>query len=139
MKLVEAIIVLLVGVVVFITGMNMMSSGLKKATGKSVKRLFKKTQNSSIVGLGIGLVVTALIQSSAATSVMSIGFINAGVMSVFQGVSIMMGAYIGTTMTGILVSLSSFNITVFLIAFAVIGLVLMFFKKQKWRGTCCVI
>ena len=131
MELAAAIITLLVGITVFIVGMNMMSSGLKKATGKSVRKLFKKTQNSSIVGLGIGVVITALIQSSAATSVMTIGFINAGVMTIFQGVSIMMGAYIGTTATGILVSLSSFNISIFLIAFAVIGLVLMFFKNKK--------
>ena len=131
MELATAIIALLVGVTVFITGMSMMSSGLKKATGKGVKRLFKKTQNSAIAGLGIGMIVTALIQSSAATSVMTIGFINAGVMTVFQGVAVMMGAYIGTTATGILVSLSSFSISAFLTAFAFIGLVLMFFKNQK--------
>lgn len=131
MELFGAIVALLVGVTIFITGMNMMSGGLKKATGKGIKTLFKKTQNSSIICLGIGTLVTAIIQSSAATSVMAIGFINAGVMTIFQGVATMMGAYIGTTATGILVSLSSFNISVFLTAFAFVGLVLMFFKNPK--------
>lgn len=134
MELAEKIITLLVGVAVFITGMNMMSAGLKKATGKSLKNFFKKTQNNSFIGLGIGAGVTALIQSSAATCVIVVGFINAGVMSLAQGISVMMGSYIGTTITGVLVSLSSFNISMFLIAFAFIGVVMMFFKNEKVKN-----
>ena len=131
MDLVTAIITLLVGIAIFITGMNMMSSGLKKIAGKGVRKLFKKVSNSPVTGLGLGALVTAIIQSSAATSVMVIGFLNAGVMSIFLGVSIMMGAYIGTTMTGILVSFSSFDFSKYLVLFAVIGVILMFFKNPR--------
>ena len=131
MELALAIVTLLVGIAIFITGMNMMSSGLKKIAGKGVRKLFKKVSNSSVTGLGIGALVTAIIQSSAATSVMVIGFLNAGVMSIFLGVSIMMGAYIGTTMTGILVSFSSFSFSEFLVLFAVVGVILMFFKNPR--------
>ena len=107
MDITTAIITLLVGSAVFITGMNMMSSGLKKATGKSLKRIFKKTESNSFACFGIGAGVTALIQSSAATCVLAVGFINAGVMSLFQGMNIMLGSFVGTTITGLLVSLSS--------------------------------
>ena len=128
--MVTSIIALLVGAAVFIVGMNMMSSGLKKSTGRGVKKLFKKIQNNRFAGFGIGTAVTALIQSSAATGVMVIGFIGAGAMTVFQGACIILGAYVGTTATGLLASLSSFDISKYLLILAVIGVVLMFFKKE---------
>ena len=129
-----AIISLLVGAAVFIVGMNMMSSGLKKSTGPGLRRLLKKIRNNRFAGLGIGAAVTALIQSSAATSVMAIGFINAGAMTIFQGVCIILGAYIGTTVTGLLASLSSFNVSAYFVLLAVIGVVLMFIKKEKIKN-----
>ena len=129
-KLILSIITLLVGAAVFIVGMNMMSSGLKKSTGRGVKRLFKRIQSNRFAGFGIGTAVTALIQSSAATGVMVIGFISAGVMTVFQGVSIILGAYVGTTATGLLASLSSVSISKYFVILAVIGVILMFFKKE---------
>lgn len=133
-EIIESIITLLVGAATFLVGMNLMSSGLKKSTGKSVKRLFKKTENNRFIGMGIGASATALIQSSAATSVMTIGFISAGVMTVFQGVSVILGAYLGTTVTGLLVSLSSLNISKYLLLVTVIGVVLMFFKKESLKN-----
>lgn len=128
------IVFLLVGAATFISGMNMMSGGLKKAVGKGVKSFFKKTKDNRIACLGVGASVTAIIQSSAATSVMAIGFINAGVMSIAQGVSIMMGAYIGTTVTGILASLSSFPFSTYLMLFAFVGIVMSFFEKPKVKA-----
>lgn len=130
MNLTTAIILLFVGSAAFLTGMQLMSSGLKKSTGRGVKRLFKKTQDNRIVGVGIGASVTALIQSSAATAVIVTGFINAGVMGIFQGLSIIMGAFLGTTITGLLVSLSSLNFSVYLMLFAFIGVVISFFKYK---------
>ena len=130
MNTVTAIILLLVGAAVFLTGMRLMSSGLQKATGKGVKTLFRKIQNNRFAGIGIGAVVTALIQSSAATAIMAIGFINAGVMSVFQGLSVIMGAFLGTTVTGLLVSLSSFNISIYFMLFAFVGVVMTFINKK---------
>ena len=129
-----AIITLLVGAAVFIVGMNMMSSGLKKSTGPGLRRLLKKIRNNRFAGLGIGTAVTALIQSSAATSVMAIGFINAGAMTIFQGVCIILGAYIGTTVTGLLASLSSFPISHYFILLAVLGVVMMFIKNEKVKN-----
>lgn len=132
--LATAIIFLFLGVTVFIVGMNLMSGGLKKATGKSLKKIFKKTQNSPFACLGIGSGVTALIQSSAATCVLTVGFINAGVMTLYQGVNIMLGSFIGTTVTGILVSLSSFSIGLYLALIAFVGIVMMFFNKEKVKN-----
>lgn len=132
--MIEGIIWLLVGAATFLVGMNMMSGGLKKSTGKSVKQLFKKTESNRYIGMGIGAATTALIQSSAATSVMTIGFVSAGVMSVFQGVSVILGAYIGTTVTGLLVSLSSLNISLYLLLVTVVGVVMMFIKKEQVKN-----
>ena len=134
MELAQSIILLLVGAAIFIIGMNMMSSGLKKSTGRGLRRLLKKVQNNRFACLGIGAASTALIQSSAATSVMAIGFINAGAMTVFQGVCIILGAYIGTTVTGLIASLSSFPISQYFILLAVIGVILMFFKKERIKN-----
>ena len=134
-EIVKNIVSLLVGVALFIAGMSIMSTGLKKVAGKSMKRLFNKIGNNRFASLGIGATVTALIQSSGATSVMAVGFINAGVMSIFQGICITLGAYIGTTITGLLVSLSSVpSISAFLPLTALIGVILTFFKKEKYKN-----
>ena len=133
-KLVTDIILLLVGAAVFIVGMNMMSSGLKKSTGRGVKKLFKRIQNNRFAGFGIGAAVTALIQSSAATGVMVVGFIGAGVMTICQAVCIILGAYVGTTVTGLIASLSSFDISSYFLILAVIGVILMFIKKEQVRN-----
>ena len=133
-KLITDLILILVGASVFIIGMNMMSSGLKKSTGRGLRRLLKKIRNNRFAGLGIGTAATALVQSSAATSIMAIGFINAGAMTIFQGVCIILGAYIGTTVTGLLASLSTFSFSSYFIILAVIGVILMFFKKERIKS-----
>ena len=120
-ELIKAIIYIFVGVSIFIVSMRIMSSGLNKISGKGLKRLFKKTQNNPLAGLGIGAVVTTAIQSSDATSCIVLGFINAGAMTIYQGLSIILGAYIGTTITGVLVSFSSFSLSIYLLLFAFIG------------------
>ncbi len=135
MELAKDIILLLVGLTVFMVGMEMMSAGMKKVAGKGLRGLFKKIGNNKLAGYGIGMSVTAIIQSSSATSVMVIGFLNAGIMTLLQGICIMLGAYVGTSATGLIVSLStlggagSFKLSAFLIGFAFIGLVMTFFKK----------
>ena len=133
-QLILSIITLFVGAAVFIVGMNMMSSGLKKSTGRGLKRLLKKIRNNRFACFGIGTTVTALVQSSAATGVMAIGFIAAGAMTVFQGVNIILGAYVGTTVTGLIASLSSISISKYFVILAVIGVVLMFFKKEMIKN-----
>ena len=129
MEIAKTIINLLVGLVVFVTGMNMMSHGLKASAGRFIRVLFKKIKNNKIAAAGIGAGTTALIQSSGATTVMVVGFLTAGALTFAQGFSIMLGAFLGTTVTGLFVSLSSLSFSAFLMATAFIGFVLGFFKN----------
>ncbi|MBQ4509726.1 MAG: Na/Pi cotransporter family protein [Clostridia bacterium] len=135
MELLKSLILLLAGVGVFIVGMNMMGDGLEKGAGGGLKRLLAKISNNRFAGVAIGTAVTGIIQSSSATSVMVIGLVNAGVMTLFQAVSIIMGANIGTTVTGLIVALSgskgaiSFSDVAILLAF--IGVMMMFVKNDR--------
>ncbi|MBQ7344062.1 MAG: Na/Pi cotransporter family protein [Clostridia bacterium] len=131
MQLIQSLIWLLAGVGVFIVGMNFMGDALEKSAGKGMKSLLEKISNNRFSGVGIGAGVTAIIQSSSATSVMVIGLVNAGVMTLMQATPIIMGANIGTTITGVLVALKNdyFNMAMYLLAFA--GVMMGFFKKEK--------
>ncbi len=134
------ILLLLAGVGVFIAGMNMLSGGLEKSAGSGLKKLLGKISNNRFAGVGVGAGVTAVIQSSSATSVMVIGFVNAGVISLMQATSIIMGANIGTTITGIIVSLKALPIDEVASAFAFVGVMMMFFKSEKVKqigGVLC--
>ena len=131
MTILEATLLLLAGIGVFIVGMNMLSGELEKSAGGGLKRLLGKISNNRFAGVGIGAGVTAIIQSSSATSVMVIGFVNAGIMSLVQATAIIMGANIGTTITGILVSLKSLPISDFAMVLAFIGVMMTFFKPEK--------
>lgn len=139
MELIASLIWLLAGVGVFIVGMNFMSEALEKSAGEGMKRLLSKISNNRFSGVGIGAGVTAIIQSSSATSVMVIGLVNAGVMTLMQATPIIMGANIGTTITGVLVALKNdyFNMLMYLSAFA--GVMMGFFKKEKIKiaGLLC--
>lgn len=130
-ELLESLIWLLAGVGIFIVGMNFMSEALEKSAGEGMKKLLGKISNNRFSGVGIGAGVTALIQSSSATSVMVIGLVNAGVMTLMQATPIIMGANIGTTITGVLVALKNdyFNMLMYLSAFA--GVMMGFFKKER--------
>ena len=131
LELLASLIWLLAGVGVFIVGMNFMSDALEKSAGGGMKRLLERISNNRFSGVGIGAGVTAIIQSSSATSVMVIGLVNAGVMTLMQATPIIMGANIGTTVTGVLVALKNdyFNMLMYLSAFA--GVMMGFFKKEK--------
>ena len=134
MELLKSLLLLLAGVGVFIVGMNMMGEGLEKGAGNGLKRLLGKISNSRLIGVGIGTAVTAIIQSSSATSVMVIGLVNAGVMTLFQAASIILGANIGTTVTGLIVALSgskgAISFSDIAITLAFIGVMMMFVKKN---------
>lgn len=133
-ELIKAIMYLLVGIAVLLCGMKMMSGGLKKSVGRGLRRFFRKTQNNPFAGMGIGASVTALVQSSDATAALVVGFVNAGAMTIYQGLSIILGAYIGTTATGVLASLSSLSISAYLLSLAFAGTVLMFFNNDKVKN-----
>ena len=132
-ELLGSLIWLLAGVGVFIVGMNFMSDALEKSAGGGMKRMLERISNNRFSGVGIGAGVTAIIQSSSATSVMVIGLVNAGVMTLMQATPIIMGANIGTTITGVLVALKNdyFNMLMYLAAFA--GVMMGFFKNEKVR------
>ena len=129
-EIVKNILMLLAGVGVFIAGMNMLSHELEKSSGSGLKKLLSKITGNRFAGVGIGAGVTAIIQSSSATSVMVIGFVNAGVMTLFQATSVILGANIGTTITGIIVSLKSLPIGEIAAALAFVGVMMTFFKKD---------
>ena len=139
MQLIESLIWLLAGVGVFIVGMNFMGDALEKSAGTGMKRMLEKISNNRFSGVGIGAGVTAIIQSSSATSVMVIGLVNAGVMTLMQATPIIMGANIGTTITGVLVALKNdyFNMAMYALAFA--GVMMGFAKKEKVKlaGLLC--
>ena len=130
MEIYECIISLLAGIGLFIAAMNMMSSNLQKVAGAGMRRLLGKITDNRFAGVGIGAVATMIIQSSTAITVMTIGFVNAETMNLHQATAIIMGANIGTTITGILASLQSLNLSIYLSFLAFIGVVLMFFKKD---------
>lgn len=139
MELLGCLIWLLAGVGVFIVGMNFMGDALEKSSGSGMKRLLGKICNNRFSGVGIGAGVTAVIQSSSATSVMVIGLVNAGVMTLMQATPVIMGANIGTTITGVLVALKNdiFNMIMYFLAFA--GVMMGFFNKEKIKiaGSLC--
>ena len=139
MALLGSLIWLLAGVGVFIVGMNFMGDALEKSAGSGMKKMLEKISNKRFSGVAIGAGVTAIIQSSSATSVMVIGLVNAGVMTLMQATPIIMGANIGTTITGMLVALKNdyFNMAMYLLAFA--GVMMGFSKKEKIKlaGLLC--
>lgn len=134
MVYITSVLILLSGIGVFIVGMNMLSKHLQQVAGKSMKKLIGKITKNRFLGVGIGALVTALIQSSAATTVMVIGFVNIGSMTLAQATSVIMGANIGTTVTGVLVSLSSFDVGLYASAFAFIGAMMMFISNDKVKN-----
>ncbi|HZJ57054.1 MAG TPA: Na/Pi cotransporter family protein [Clostridia bacterium] len=123
------IIMLAGGLGLFIYGMKMMGDGLEKAAGSRLKRLLEILTENRLMGLLVGAIVTAVIQSSSATTVMVVGFVNAGIMTLGQAVGVIMGANIGTTMTAFLISLNLTDIAP-IIVFVGVGLV--FFSKRKF-------
>lgn len=122
------LLMLLGGLALFLYGMKMMSSGLSTAAGDKMQMILDKVTSNRFLGVLVGAGITALIQSSSATTVMTIGFVNSGLMSITQAVWIIMGANIGTTITGQLIAL---DIGEFAPVFALIGVVLSTFVKNK--------
>ena len=139
LQLLQSLIWLLAGVGVFIVGMNFMSAALEKSAGSGMKHMLGKISNNRFSGVGIGAGVTAIIQSSSATSVMVIGLVNAGALTLIQATPILLGAKIGTTITGLLVALKNdyFNMAMYLLAFS--GVMMGFSKKEKIKlaGSLC--
>ena len=137
------ILSLLGGVALFLFGMTMMGEGLKKVAGSSLEIILYRLSSTPLKGLLLGAGVTAVIQSSSATSVMVVGFVNSNIMKLRQAISIILGSIIGTSITGWIISLSSiegngwvsiFSTETLSAIVAVAGIILrMFCKEQKKR------
>ena len=138
---ISAVLTLVAGIGIFLIACQMMSSNLESASSARLKALFSKAARSRLLGVGIGTVGTAAIQSSGATTVMVIGFVNAGIMSLTQAATIIYGANIGTTITAQIVALGMFggagaiSTTIIFSAFAGIGAFLALFAKKDMSKT----
>ena len=135
MKILEIVISILAGCGAFLLGFKLLSDNMEKIAGNSLKKLFNKTSEKRMVNVGMGIVTTAVIQSSSITTVMVVGFVNAGIMTLYQATAIIMGANIGTTITGQIAALQAFNIDLVFYVMLFVGVFMeMFAKKDKIKS-----
>ena len=128
---------LLGGVGLFLYGMTIMSTGLKNACGENLRVILEYATKNRLVSVLVGVAITMLIQSSSATDVMVIGFVNSGLMSLTQAIGVIMGANIGTTITA---QITAFNISAYAPLILFTGAIMyLFFKKNMVRHIGCVI
>jgi len=138
------------GLALFLYGMNLLGEGLSQASGGRLERILEKLTNNPIKAVLVGAGVTAMIQSSSATTVMAVGFVNSGIMKLQQAVGIIMGANIGTTATAWILSLSGIDSDSFFVQMlkptsfspilAIIGVVIiMFAKKDKFKPVAAIM
>ena len=127
MDAITIVLGLLGGLALFLYGMQMMSSGLEAAAGNRMKGILERLTSNRILGVAVGAVITAVIQSSSATTVMVVGFVNSGMMSLKQAVWVIMGANIGTTITGQLIAL---DVGAIAPLFAFVGVAMIVFLKK---------
>ena len=136
----SAILTLTAGIGIFLVACQMMSTNLESASSNKLKSLFSNAAKSKLLGVGIGALGTAAIQSSGATTVMAIGFVNAGIISLMQAATIIYGANIGTTITAQIVALGMFGagsaLTSAIVFSSLAGIgafVMLFAKKDLWK------
>jgi len=124
---------LLAGTGVFLIGVHLLTANIEQlATGK-IKELFGKTANQRLVNVGIGAAATALIQSSGVTTVLIVGFVNVGIMNLYQAAAMIMGANIGTTVTAQIAALSAFPITTYVQILTFIGMMMSMVCKKDGK------
>ena len=130
MDIVVSILLMLAGTGVFLIGINMMGSNLETLAGSKIRTIFDKISGNRFTGLLTGAGVTAVIQSSGATTVMVVGFVNAGLMTLVQATPIIMGANIGTTITAQIVQLESLGITAWFAVLTAVGAFMQMLSKK---------
>ena len=127
-----AIIKLLTGLGALLIGFKLLGDNIEKLANSGLKKMLNKTSKNRFVGIGIGAGVTGIIQSSGATTIMIVGFVNAGIMTLFQATAMIMGANIGTTITAQIASLDAFDVPTYAMLLAFIGSFMnMIAKKEK--------
>lgn len=135
-KILASVFMLIAALAVFMFGLKMMSERLEAQSSEKLRKMFTKAASNKFSGMGVGIGVTAIIQSSSATTVMVVGLVNAGMLTLTQAATIIMGANIGTTVTAVIISLP---ITETVAACGIIGLFLTFSGKAKVRNIGYVI
>ena len=135
LQIVSAFFYVLGGMTVFMIGMDILGSNLEKAAGSKMRTLIGKATKNKFVGIATGTAITAIIQSSSATTVMVVGFVNIGMMTLIQATSIIMGANIGTTMTAFLSALSmggaELEVSAVFAFIAFVGLMMTLFAREE--------
>lgn len=136
MDILMDLLLMLSGVAVFMFGMKQMSSGLERSAGSGIRNLFKKFNKNKILNYGIGIGATALVQSSSATSIMTVGLAHANIVTVKQGSGFILGAKVGTTLTAFIFALSGiskggFNISNVFAALAFVGVFIIFSSSNE--------
>ncbi|MBQ2805095.1 MAG: Na/Pi cotransporter family protein [Clostridia bacterium] len=128
------VVQLLAGLGAFLIGVQIMSDSMTNLANVGMKKMFQRIGNNKFVGVGIGAASTAIIQSSSVTTVMVVGFVNAGVMTLQQATTIIMGANIGTTITAQIAALQSFDFMQYVIILTFVGFFAMSIaKSEKWK------
>jgi len=131
MNVINMVIGLFGGLGLFLYGMKMMGDGLANTSGEKLKKIFEKITSNPIKGVATGAAITAVIQSSSATTVMVVGFVNAGLMNLYQAAAVIMGANIGTTVTAQLIAFKLDNIIPIFLGIG--SLTILFSKGKKGR------
>ena len=131
MDVLYLVLQLLGGLGAFLIGMEMMSDSMSRLAHGKLRTMLNKTANNRIAGVGIGCAATVIIQSSSATTVMVVGLVNAGIMTLFQATAIIMGANIGTTITAWIASLGSLDVSAFLLILTVVGVFMTMLSKNE--------
>ena len=131
-----AVIKILAGCGAFLLGFKLLSDNMEKIAGNRLKALFNKTSEKKLVGVGMGAVTTAVVQSSSITTVMVVGFVNAGIMTLNQATAVIMGANIGTTITAQIVALQSFDVETLFMSLIFIGVFMEMFSKCDKIKSC---
>ena len=131
----SSVVLLLVGLGVFLLGFKFLGDSIEKLSASKMRALFNRAAGNRFAGVGIGALATAIVQSSSVTTVMVVGFVNAGVMTLTQAAAVIMGANIGTTITGWLVWLNQFNVMMYAMLLTLIGLILTMVTKNNKVNT----
>lgn len=125
---ITTIFLLLGGLGLFLFGMKLMSDGLEQVAGARMRSILEFFTKNRFVGMLVGIIFTAIVQSSSATTVMVVSFVNSGLMNLYQAAGVVLGANIGTTVTGQLIA---FNLSDIAPLFVIIGVVMFMFLRIK--------
>ncbi|MCJ7690631.1 MAG: Na/Pi symporter, partial [Clostridiaceae bacterium] len=128
MYAINMVIGLFGGLGLFLYGMKLMGDGLENVSGEKLKKIFERITSNPVKGVATGAIITTVIQSSSATTVMVVGFVNAGLMNLYQAAAVIMGANIGTTITAQLIA---FKLDAVIPIFLGIGSLTIIFSKGK--------